>query len=104
MIGDYSVFSFGYSKHVDATCGGFIINNSDSNFINETYFKNYKLPLVKKDIDNQNYREEYYKLRKKALLDHSKFLSYVSFFENINRFILRKRFQLKIFTQTQNIY
>ena len=91
LIGDYSVFSFGYSKHVDATCGGFIINNSDSNFINETYFKNYKLPLVKKDIDNQNYREEYYKLRKKALLDHSKFLSYVSFFEKYKSLYFEKK-------------
>lgn len=64
-IGDLSVFSFGYSKHIDAGCGGFLINNNPYKYDAielHNIIENIKHSKSNTEISN-SYKKEYYKNR-----------------------------------------
>lgn len=80
-IGDLSVFSFGYSKHIDAGSGGFIINNNpliyDSDEIVEalSIIKRYKV----NDSLSREYKKSFYRIRSQAMKYSDQFFLYQEF-------------------------
>lgn len=80
LIGDFSVFSFGYSKQIDGNGGGFLINNIDINQnvdINKIKI-NYPYLFNKKQI---NFKKKFYQIRKKSLKNINYLNDYMSLFD-----------------------
>lgn len=80
-IGDISVFSFGYSKHIDTGSGGFILNNDPFKFdITEinTIISNSKQFENNMEL-SLDYNTKFYNLRKEALQNPAMFISYHNF-------------------------
>jgi dTDP-4-amino-4,6-dideoxygalactose transaminase len=80
-IGDLSVFSFGYSKHIDAGSGGFMISNNTHLFdLNKIENIISSLSKAKDDaVLAKAYSEEFYRLRHKAMEDPDMFSCYSIF-------------------------
>lgn len=81
-IGDFSVFSFGYSKQIDAGCGGLVINNSGDNIYKELLeiLSSTTLYSPNKNLSD-NYSKLFYSLRLKAIEDEKNYRLYSSFYE-----------------------
>jgi len=80
-IGDVSIFSFGYSKHIDAGAGGFMLINNKQIFDKNTL--EMKIEKISRSSPDYNlekvYKQSFYNLRKKALIDPTKFLEFNDF-------------------------
>ena len=80
LIGDYSIFSFGYSKQIDGNGGGFLINNRDLN--QNKYLNKIKInyPYIN-EHQSINFKENFYEIRKKSLENINYLNDFMSLFD-----------------------
>ena len=82
LIGDYSVFSFGYSKHIDAGCGGFVFDNIKSDFRNN--YQEIISTVTLSDPDkvlSEDYSKSFYTIRSSAVNDETKYQQFLNFYK-----------------------
>lgn len=80
LIGDFSVLSFGHTKHIDAKRGGVILNNSTVVSNKEICEELNKISLATPSQElSSHYGESFYANRRKALADEKDFALYANF-------------------------
>ena len=90
-IGDASVFSFGYSKQIEAGSGGLMFLNSSS--LDKKKILDISNDIQRFDVDSNmqmKYKKEFYNLRKKVLKNRSNYKLYNNFFKKYKKLYFKK--------------
>jgi dTDP-4-amino-4,6-dideoxygalactose transaminase len=91
-IGDFTVFSFGYSKHINEGNGGALVCNNTSNYNSKEIWNLYQKTKKNKhdEILSNQYLNDFYSLRLKALKNPEKFLEYKQFIKKYKKIYFKK--------------